>query len=71
MKKASSCVLASLKDSTYYADSRRAELLEGLFRSQEPLLGRTAHTKWGLYLLGPSLAAALLEILFEHLNDGG
>jgi hypothetical protein len=27
---------------------------------------RTAHTKCGLYLLGPSLAAALLDSLFEH-----
>jgi hypothetical protein len=27
---------------------------------QDPLYGRTAHTKCGLYLLGPSLAAALL-----------
>ncbi len=33
---------------------------------QEPLEGRTAHTKCGLYLLGPSLAAALLDGLFEH-----
>src|SRR5713101_2230018 len=28
--------------------------------------GRTAHTKCGLYLLGPSLAAALLGGFFEH-----
>ena len=27
---------------------------------QDPLYGRTAHTKCGLYLLGPSLAAAML-----------
>ena len=33
---------------------------------QEPLQGRTAHTKCGMYLLGPSLAAALLDGLFEH-----
>jgi len=33
---------------------------------QDPLHGRTAHTKCGLYLLGPSLAAALLNSLFEH-----
>ena len=29
---------------------------------QDPLQGRTAHTKCGTYLLGPSLAAALLGI---------
>src|SRR6185369_6122931 len=33
---------------------------------QDLLQGRTAHTKCGLYLLGPSLAAALLDSLFEH-----
>ncbi len=33
---------------------------------QAPLQGRTAHTKCGMYLLGPSLAAALLDDLFEH-----
>ena len=32
---------------------------------QDPLYGRTAHTKCGLYLLGTSLAAALLDELFE------
>jgi hypothetical protein len=33
---------------------------------QDPLQGRTAHTKCGMYLLGPSLAAALPDGLFEH-----
>jgi len=33
---------------------------------QDPLQGRTAHTKCGMYLLGPSLAAALLDGLLEH-----
>src|SRR6185295_19084784 len=33
---------------------------------QDPLQGRTVHTKCGLYLLGPSLAAALLDSLFGH-----
>ena len=32
---------------------------------QDPLEGRTAHTKCGLYLLGPSLAVALPDKLFE------
>jgi hypothetical protein len=37
-----------------------SESLEGGFSvRQDPLHGRTAHTKCGLYLLGPSLAAAL------------
>jgi hypothetical protein len=33
---------------------------------QYPLQERTAHTKCGMYLLGPSLAAALLDGPFEH-----
>jgi hypothetical protein len=33
---------------------------------QDPLQGRTAHTKCGMYLLASSLAAALLHGLFEH-----
>ena len=33
---------------------------------QDPLQGRTAHTKCGTYLLASSLAAALLDGLFEH-----
>src|SRR5678815_212548 len=32
---------------------------KGFSVRQDPLQGRTAHTKCGLYLLGPSLAAAL------------
>jgi hypothetical protein len=35
------------------------EALEGFFRLQDLLHGRTAHTKCGWYLLGSSLAAAL------------
>jgi len=34
---------------------------------QDLLSGRTAHTKCGLYLLGSSLAAALLDEVFEPL----
>jgi hypothetical protein len=33
---------------------------------QEPSKGRTGHTKCGMYLLGPSFAAALLDELFHH-----
>ena len=39
---------------------------EELFRSPRSMLGRTAHTKCGLYLLASSLAAALLNSLVEH-----
>ncbi len=33
---------------------------------QDPLQGRTAHTKCGMYLFPSSLAAALLDDLFEQ-----
>jgi hypothetical protein len=33
---------------------------------QDPLYGRTAHTKCCPYLLASSLAAALLDDIFEH-----
>jgi hypothetical protein len=33
---------------------------------QDPSKGRTAHTKCGTYLLASSLAAALLNGIFEH-----
>jgi len=59
-------VLASLRGSTYRTDSRRSEVPEELFRSPRSMLGRTAHTKCGLYLLASSLAAALLNSHFEH-----
>ena len=59
-------VLASFRPSTLRRISRRSESLKGLFRSPRSITGRTAHTKCGLYLLGPSLAAALLDGLFEH-----
>jgi hypothetical protein len=61
LKKSASFVLASFRPSTY-----RSEPLgyrnhwRGFSVRQDPLQGRTAHTKCGLYLLGPSLAAALL-----------
>ena len=61
LKKSPSSVLASLRSSTY----RREPLgcrnhLRGFSARQDPCKGRTAHTKCGMYLLGPSLAAALL-----------
>ena len=43
-----------------------SEALEGLIRSPRSILGQTAHTKCGTYLLASSLAAALLDGHFEH-----
>ncbi|RPH81282.1 MAG: hypothetical protein EHM80_02850 [Nitrospiraceae bacterium] len=43
-----------------------SEALKGFSARYNPLYGRTAHTKCGRYLLGPTLAAALLDSLFEH-----
>jgi len=67
LKQPASFVLASFRPSTY-----RVEPLGyrnhwwGFSVRQDPFTRRTAHTKCGLYLLGPSLAAALLDGLFEH-----
>jgi len=41
-------------------ESRKSESLRCFSVRQDPLQGRTAHTKCGLYLLASSLAAALL-----------
>ena len=46
--------------------ARMSESLRGFSVRQDPLQGRTAHTECGLYLLGPSLAVALLDELFER-----
>jgi len=67
LKKSASGVLASLRSSTsrvaplgYRNPWREFAVRQDLFR------GRTAHTKCGLYLLTSSLAAALLNGLYEH-----
>ncbi len=57
LKKSASGVLASLRGS---------EVLEGIFRSPRPILLANGHTKCGWYLLASSLAAALMDSLFEH-----
>jgi hypothetical protein len=57
LKKSTSGVLASLRGS---------EVLAGIFRSPRFILGANGHTKCGWYLLASSLAAALLDGLFEH-----
>jgi hypothetical protein len=57
LKKSASGVLASLRGS---------EAQEGIFRSPRSILRANGHTKCGWYLLASSLAAALLDGLFEH-----
>jgi hypothetical protein len=44
-----------------------AEVLEGFFRSPRSIEWANGPTKCGGYLLRSSLAAALLDSLFEHL----
>ncbi len=65
LKKSASGVLASVRGSTLQR-TRRSEALVELIRSQRPILGVNGHTKCGTYLLASSLAAALLDRLFEH-----
>jgi hypothetical protein len=65
LKKAASFVLASLRGSTLKR-TRRSETLVGLIRSPRSILGVNGHTKCGTYLLASSLAAALLDGLFEQ-----
>jgi len=43
-----------------------SDSLRGSSIRQDPLYGRTAHTKCCTYLLAVSLAAALLDGLFDH-----
>jgi len=64
LQKPSSGVLTSLKASTRVV--RKSEALEGLFRSPGPIARANGPTKCGPYLLGLSLAAALLGGLFHH-----
>lgn len=68
LNKTASVVLASFSPSTYREEPLgRRNYSRGFSVRQDPCKGRTAHTKCGLYLLGPSLAAALLIGLFKHL----
>ena len=57
LKKSASGVLASL---------RGPEELESIFRSPRVIIWANGHTQCGWYLLTSSLAAALLDSLFEH-----
>ena len=66
LKKPTSVVLASLRGSTLKKTFRRSETLTGFIRSPRAILGVNGHTECGPYLLASSLAAALLNGLFEH-----
>jgi hypothetical protein len=66
LKKSASGVLASLRGSTLRGTPRICEILKGLIRSPRLIAGANGYTKCGPYLLASSLAAALLDSLFEH-----
>ena len=67
LKKSASDVLASLRSSTYRTETLGCRnCWSGFSVRQDSFDGRTAHTKCGTYLLASSLAAALLDSLFEH-----
>jgi hypothetical protein len=63
LKKSASGVLATLRGSTLRGTPRT---LKGLIRSLRFIARANGYTKCGLYLLTSSLAAALLDSLFEH-----
>jgi hypothetical protein len=67
LKRSASIVLASLRGSTLWRSFSDIGNTGGAFPFAKIYPnGRTAHTKCGLYLLASSLAAALLNGLFEH-----
>ena len=66
LKKSANSVLASLRGSTLSRCTSQAGALEGFFRSPRPSIRANGHTKCGTYILASSLAAALLNGLFEH-----
>ena len=66
LKKSAICVLASLRSSTLKRVFRRPEALEGIIHSPRSILRANSLTKCGPYLLASSLAAALLDDLFEY-----
>jgi hypothetical protein len=59
-------VLASLSGSTLKSTPRTLGTLKGFFRSPRSIGGANGSTKCGPYILAASLAAALLNGLFEH-----
>jgi hypothetical protein len=67
LKKSASGVLASLRGSTLRQTSSEIGKTRGAFSVCQELLRRAnGYTKCGPYLLASSLAAALLDGLFEH-----
>ena len=66
LKKSVSGVLASLRGSTLKRVFRKPEAPEGIFHSPRSILRANGFTKCGPYRLASSLAAALLDGLFEH-----
>ncbi len=66
LKTTASGVLTSLRGSTLRGTPRIFEILKGLIRSPRLIARANGYTKCGPYLLASSLAAALLDGLFEH-----
>jgi hypothetical protein len=66
LKKSASGVLALLRGSTLRGTLQIFEKLKGLIRSPRFIVRANGYTKCGPYLLAASLAAALLDGLFEH-----
>jgi hypothetical protein len=66
LKKSASGVLALLKGSTLRGTPRIFEILKGRIRLPRLIARANGYTKCGPYLLTFSLAAALLDSLFEH-----
>ena len=65
LKKSASIVLASLRGSTLKSVSEVGST-GGAYPFAKTHSRATAHTKCGMYLLASSLAAALLDGLFQH-----
>ena len=66
LKKTASFVLGSSKSSTYQLRFSEGEVLEGSFRSQDRLYGRTAPRSAVGTSSGFDSPVALLDGLFEH-----
>jgi hypothetical protein len=66
LKNAASGVLALLRGSTLRGTPRIFEILKGFIRSPRLIARVNGYTKCGPYLLASSLAAALLDGLFEQ-----
>jgi hypothetical protein len=67
LKKSASGVLASLRGSTYRMRISEVGSTRGVYPFAKIHCKGNGHTKCGLYLLASSLAAALLDGLFESI----